>query len=94
MKFVGLLQRCRNITLPSVEPSLGALTKEYIIILKLSSFKSSDKSDNINEIEDTLYIVDRAFFIHNILKAKINFTLLCTEYIYARSDSKQMKFCH
>ena len=29
-----------------------------------------------------------------ILKAKSNFTLLCTEYIYTRSDSKQMKFCH
>ena len=57
-KFVGLLQRYRNITLPSGEPSSGALTKEYIIILKLSSFKSSDNSDNINEIEDTLYIAD------------------------------------
>ena len=30
----------------------------------------------------------------NILKAKSNFTLLCTEYIYTRPDSKQIENRH
>ena len=34
-------------------------------------------------------------FCHfNILKAKSNFTLFIFEYIYTRSDFKQMEYCH
>ena len=49
----------------------------------------SESLYNLSGVSSCLVILDGTY----ILKAKSNFTLFSTEYIYTRSDFKQMEFC-